>query len=92
VTVDCEEVVEDDFVGLLSSDFVTGSVFLGLSHNVSAPFSRNHGGNGLRVVVVVNCGEQAKCTSTYLFVPGQGSPKTLEFTFIRQERLPSHLK
>ncbi len=58
VAVDREAPVDDDLVGTVSSDFVVGSVFLGLSH-VSGPFSRNHGGSGRRVVVVVNCGEHA---------------------------------
>ena len=35
------------------------AIFLGLIHKLSAPFSRNQGGSGLRVVVVVDSGEQA---------------------------------
>ena len=35
------------------------AMFLGLIHKLSAPFSRNQGGSGLRVVVVVDSGEQA---------------------------------
>lgn len=58
VAVDWEVPIDEDLVGRVSSDLVAGSLFLGLSH-VSGPFSRNQGGNGLLVVVVVNCGEQA---------------------------------
>ena len=55
----------------------------GLLHKLSAPPCKNQGGNGLLVVVAKTRCAHAKCTSTYLLVPGQGSPKTSEFTGIR---------
>jgi hypothetical protein len=71
LVVNVVEVVDGDdsdvaFVSVVSTllrDVTTGSLLLwmvlGLIQRLSAPFSRNHGGSGLRVVVVVNWGEQA---------------------------------
>ena len=61
--------------------------FLFWLHKSPAPGSRNHGGNGILVVVDEDFFLQAKCTSTYLCVPGQGSPNTRELTGMRQDLL-----
>ena len=74
----------EELVGLLDS--------LGLFHKLSAPPWRNQGGKGLLVVVAKRRGAHAKWTSTYLWVPGQGSPKTSEFTSILHRLCPSHLQ